>query len=560
MAEQTINGVYNTMYYQYKDGWRGWWDCWSYMMDIDANWVGGFGPLLGNNTSSNDRGSNMYWKVYYQGVFRANDVIENMPNVPGMDESTRSRLISEARFMRSFFYYRLNALYGNIPYYTMAITETDETKDAEQCTQDQMWDNLIADLTLCINDPHLPNKYGSNDNNYGHVTKSAAYALRGVIYMWKKDWKNAINDFQSVKDCGHTLYTGNGADSYKQLFKLENEHCDEMIFSIQCTDADDGDSAHKKIQYYGSRVLPNDGTGVGIGWTNYIVNPRFVDTYENADGSPFNWDDYIPGYSSMTPTQRAVYFYRDGLEDSEYTNAVNNGADMSKYLPNGNEARILEAYANRDPRLAASVVTPYSTYSGGFSGAPLDYTYRYPFRTMHEDPYDYATDITAMAYYTNRKFVGEGMEIVVNYSPVDLPLIRYGQVLLWWAEALNEDGQTSLAIEKVNEVRKRAGAALLNSNAYTQVTGKEDLKQRIMNECHWELLAEDVVFFDELRWKTWKDLKFAVTDDDGKVNGMAQWWGRITYSYSWGGDNYWILPIPANAVQIDHLTQNPGYN
>ena len=477
-----------------------------------------------------------------------------------MDESERSRLVSEARFMRSWWYYRLNALYGNIPYYTMALTSTDDTKDAKQCTQEEMWDNLVADLTLCIEDENLPKKYGSNDSNYGHVTKGAAYALRGIIYMWKEDWQKAINDFQAVKDCGYALYTGSGADSYKQLFKQENERCDEMIFSIQCTDADNGSSSHQKNHFYGSRCLPDDGSGVGLGWTNYIVNPRFVESYENADGSPFNWDEYIPGYSSMTPAERAVYFYRDGLTDAEYTNAKNNGADMSKYLSSGNEARILKAYSERDPRLAASVVTPYSVYSGGISGTATDYTYRFPYRTLNAPTYDYATDITAMAYYTNRKFVGEGMEIIVNYSPVDLPLIRYGQVLLWWAEALNEAGQMDEAIAKVNEVRSRAGAQLLNSNTYTQVTGKDNLKERIMNECHWELMAEDVVFFDELRWKTWDKLKFAKTDDGGAVNGMSQWWGKVTYSYKWGGDNYWILPIPANAVQIDHLKQNPGYN
>ncbi|TWV12881.1 RagB/SusD family nutrient uptake outer membrane protein [Bacteroidaceae bacterium HV4-6-C5C] len=560
MAEQSVNGVYNMLYYGYNNAWLGWWDTWSYMMDLDANWVGGFGSLLGNNTSTNDRASTRWWQVYYAGIFRANDVIENMPNVPNMDESERSRLVSEARFLRSWWYYRLNALYGNIPYYTKALTSTDDTKNAKQCTQDEMWANLVTDLTLCIEDKNLPDKYSSSDDNYGHITKGAAYALRGIVYMWQKQWQKAINDFQSVKDCGYKLYTGSGTNSYKQLFKLANEHCDEMIFSIQCTDKDNGSSSHQKNHFYGSRCLPNDGSGVGLGWTNYIVNPRFVDSYENADGSPFNWDDYIPGYSSMTPKARAVYFYRDGLTDSEYANAEKNGADMSKYLKSGNEARILKAYSNRDPRLGASVVTPYSIYSGGISGVATNYTYRFPYRTLNAPTYDYATDITAMAYYTNRKFVGEGMELIVNYSPVDLPLIRYGQILLLWAEALNEAGQTDEAVNKVNEVRNRAGAQPLNSNTYTQVAGKDDLKQRIMKESHWELLAEDVVFFDELRWKTWKDLKFATTDDNGAVNGMSQWWGKVTYSYKWGGDNYWILPIPANAVQIDHLTQNPGYN
>ena len=46
---------------------------------------------------------------------------------------------------------------------------------------------------------------------------------------------------------------------------------------------------------------------------------------------------------------------------SEKTAQANLGADMSKYLDTGNEARITAAYANRDPRLQATVIAPYST-------------------------------------------------------------------------------------------------------------------------------------------------------------------------------------------------------
>lgn len=562
MAKQALTGVYNKLYYGYNDGWIGWFDCWSYMMDLDANWIGGFGSLLGNNTPENWRGSGLYWQNYYEGIFRANDVISNMPKVTGMDEAEKSRAISEARFLRAWWYFRLNALYGNIPYYEESVSSADDIdkiKNARQCTQDEMWDNLIADLTRCVDDPNLPSKYDANDANYGHITKGAAHALRGEIYMWKKDWQKAINDFQAVRDCGYRLYTGSGADSYKQLFKEQNERCDEMIFSLQCTTDNEGAYSHQKSHFYGTRCLPKDVSGVGLGWNNYDVNPRFVDTYEDKDGRPFDWDNYIPGYNSLTPRQRSVYFYRDGLSNEERSQASKNGANMNLYLNNGNEARIKRAYANRDPRLAASVITPYSTYLGGVTGTPRDYVYRYPFRSDAAPTYDLNNNVVAMGYYLNRKFVGEGTEIMTNYSPVDLPFIRYAQVLLWWAEALNELGQTNEAVEKVNEVRNRAGVAPLNSNEWTAVKGKDDLKQRIMKEMHWELLAEDVVFFDELRWKTWKDLKFATTEDGARTNGLSQWWGQVTYSYKWGGEQSWLLPIPSTVVQMDHLKQNNGY-
>lgn len=51
--------------------------------------------------------------------------------------------------------------------------------------------------------------------------------------------EKAADDFQAVKDCGYTLYKGAGEESYKKLFKVENERCDEMIFSLQCIDHPD---------------------------------------------------------------------------------------------------------------------------------------------------------------------------------------------------------------------------------------------------------------------------------------------------------------------------------
>lgn len=77
-----------------------------------------------------------------------------------------------------------------------------------------------------------------------------------------------------------------------------------------------------------------------------------------------------------------------------------------------------------------------------------------------------------------------------------------------------------------------------------------------------ELLGEDLIYFDELRWKTWKDKKFATYDDNGKqvVNGLRQVWGQATYHYAWGGDHYWLYPIPYNETQMNpNMEQNPGW-
>lgn len=555
LAEQTVAGVYNQLYVEYSDVANGWFDIWSSSMDYGIGIAPTFNFLFGTNSPSSEKGSLIQWQRNYKGIIKANDVIANIAKVEGIDEHKKSRYESECMFLRSWWYYRLNILYGGVPYYRDPIKDIDEA-DLARSTQDEVWQYIVEDLTQCINNPDLPNKYSAGDSDYGHITKGAAYALRGKVYLWMKEWQKAAADFQAVKDCGYSLYEGAGDQSYKQLFKLANEQCDEMIFSLQCVDKEE--YSHRKNRGFGNRCLPPDASGNGLGWNNYIINPQMAELYENSDGSKFNWDDYIPGYNEMGINARMVYFLRNNITETERANAVAAGADMSKYDPTGNEERIKKAYAHRDPRMAISIITPYASFIGGVEGTPKEYVMRYPFRS-YTTYGDLKTDTSLKFYYLNRKFVGEGLEFQNIYSELDLPLIRYADVLLNWAEALNELGDLQGAIDKVNEVRSRAGAQLLETNEYTHVTGKEDMHQRIMNERHIELLGEDVIFFDELRWKTWKDLKFFV-NKEGKVNGMTQIWGTTTNNYVWGGDQYWLLPIPAREMQMNpNMTQNPGW-
>lgn len=556
LAEQTIAGVYNQLYVDYSDVANGWFDIWSSTMDYDIGIAPTFQFLFATNSPSSAKGSLVPWQKYYKGIIKANDVIGNLPLVEGFDESKKKRYISECKFLRSWWYYRLNILYGGVPYYKEPIKDIEEAK-LSRSTQDEIWEYIVNDLTSCIQNPDLPNKYKANDINYGHVTKGAVYALRGKVYLWLKEWEKAADDFQSVKDCGYALYEEGSEESYKKLFKIENERCDEMIFSLQCIDHPD--YTQKKNRGFGNRCLPPDPSGNGLGWNNYILNPQFVESYENKNGSKFNWDDFIPGYNGMPIDKRMVYFLRNGINETERKNAIAAGADMSKYDTFGNEDRIKKAYKNRDPRMTMSVITPYSTFIGGVEGTPKEYVMRFPFRS-YVTYGDLKTDTSLKLYYLNRKFVGEGMEQPNIYSELDLPFIRYADVLLNWAEALNELDDLPGSINKVNEVRKRARAQLLGTNEFTQVKGKEDMHQRIMNERHWEFIGEDVIFFDEIRWKTWKDLKF-YEDNEGKINGMRQIWGATSNNYSWGGDHYWTLPIPAREIQMNpNMTQNVGWD
>ena len=81
----------------------------------------------------------------------------------------------------------------------------------------------------------------------------------------------------------------------------------------------------------------------------------------------------------------------------------------------------------------------------------------------------------------------------------DWPLIRYTNIWLLYAEALNEDGRLGDAISVVNRIRERAHMPLLTNggSGYNAVMGKEDMRKRIQYERRVELCAEGINFLDE---------------------------------------------------------------
>lgn len=542
LARQAVTGVYNQLLVdnQTNNAAGPFWDVRSQVLDFDANWVSNLGQLNGTATpSTNDY--LVYWRRFYTAVHRANDVIANIAEVPDMSDQEKNRLIAECKFIRAWYYYRLNVLWKGVPLYLEPVEATEANKG--RSSEMDVWEAILADLNACIQSDDLPNKYAAGNADFGRVTKGAAYSLRGKVYLWLKQYNNAEVDFKMVTTLGYALF-----DDYKTLFKEENERVDEMIFTVQYIEQPGYGNA--KSWAFGNRG------SAGAGWNNYLVNPAFVESYQEIDGREFNWEDYLPGYNTMSPRQRSVFFLRDNMTAVEIETMRNFGADMSTYLPNGNEERIKVAYENRDPRLRMNVITPYETYLGGLTGTEINYTLRWPYRGSDSaEPFDLRTDTNSKFYYLVRKFVFEGREhIFQQYSPVDIPLIRYADVLLNLAEALNEQGKSEEAIIYVNEVRERAGVALLNSNAYTQVHGADDLRERIRNERYWELAFEDHMYFDELRWGTWKEKKFY----DG--NGLMEIWGTTTYTYRWLGEQNWVWPVPASEMEMNsNLTQNEGW-
>lgn len=571
LARQAVNGVYNELYVRAsasdsENNWKVMNEAYSSVMDTDKNWYHNQKVCYGDGTPSSSVFSNMY-KYYYTFIFRANDIISHIDKVPDMTAEEKGRLKAEAKFFRAFGYFNLNVLYRGVPLYLEYIENATNATRPRSSEQD-VWNAVIQDLTDCIEEKNLPDRYTAGSSDYGRVSRAVALAYRGQAYQFlaargegdkAQYWQLALDDFEALEPMGFSLYKGAGNDSFKQLLKPANEQCDEMIFSIRMTQKDG--MGNNRAVLFGNRC-----TGVTSGaWNNYLPNPAFVESFENADGSKFNWEDYCPGWNDMTPEQRSVFFLRNEMSTGEIANMTAYGADMSKYEPHKNENRIKAAYDNRDPRLKMSVITPYSEYYGGISGVPYTFTLRWPYRSDVASSRDIRTDTNSMFYYLWRKYVPEGIENTIRWVyEEDLILCRYAEILLRRAECLNELNRTDEAVEMVNAVRSRAKHILLNTNEFTQVKGQEDMRERIRNEFYWELAGEDSMYYNELRWGTWLDKKFrdhsSGQNGEMNTNGLMQIWGTKTYTWYSLGDYVQTWPIPAKEREMNpSLVQNEGW-
>jgi hypothetical protein len=504
-------------------------------------------------------------------VHRANDAIYNIPIKSPVSEEKKARLVAEARFLRAFHYYRLNELWHGVPYYDVPILVTEATKGQE--TEEFIWERIIEDLTACINEPHFPN----NNFTAGRVTKGAAYALRGKVYMQQGKWQDAIRDFERVGAMGYGLAQVN----YKALFTEAHERSSEMIFSVENMQgyANFGSIAQ---QYLGTRAAQ------GSNWGDHRITPFAVELYENSDSTPFNWDDYIPGYSSLPIAARQVYFLRDTLRANGTPLEPSIAGSIpvlvrarlatlegimpgisAHYLPYGNEARVKTAYADRDPRLAANVITPYAEFLGvneGTGGTQnFTHTLRWPYRgndgvrLPDNTPVgDLRPDRQAEFEYFQRKFVYEGFNGTTfdrTRGGIDDPMIRYADVLLMWAEALVEINQLTNAMDKVAQVRNRVGMPTLASNFADQATARNYVR----DERRREMLGEGGAYFDELRWGTLKETKFPAGASTKQVWGIPGGGAAFRWPDVYNRDQL-VWPIPRGEIERNpNLKPTPGW-
>lgn len=214
-------------------------------------------------------------------------------------------------------------------------------------------------------------------------------------------------------------------------------------------------------------------------------------------------------------------------------------------------------FENRDPRFSQTIWAPGDEFKCIPQGRD------FPHATPNQRD-------GIVSSFSLKKYVNENIVDDTNES-TDKILMRYGEVLLAWAEAENEvNGPTNVAYDKINRIRNRVGMITL-TDAMPSLS-KEQMREVIHNEFRVELFFEGRRWFDIRRWGIAQDVMVdAMGYDVTKLKTFSNYDITSDWKYvpiiinkrSFNPDRDYLWPIPNSEIYSNNnpgMVQNPNYN
>jgi|TARA_Y100000310_G_C20695661_1_gene825502 hypothetical protein len=466
------------------------------------------------------------WTANYDGVARTNDVLKVLAGTPELATDKATQFEAEARFLRAWYHFEMKRVFNNIPY----ITDVVEDPATVPNTADA-WPSIESDLQFGVG--NLPGIQG----DVGRPTKYAAMAVLARAHLFQQDYSSAADVLDDIIGSGNYSLMPNYFDNYM----IANNNNVESIFEIQYA-VNDGTPDSFNGGYGDCLNFPHGGDiGTCCGFhqpSQNLVNAfkvddsglPLLDSYNDTD---LKNDQMVDSDATFEPFEDTVdprldwTVGRRGIPFLDW--GIMRGADWIREQPNGGP------YLYKKNMFYSAESGSYQTSTG------------------------WATGVNANNYRA----------------------YRYAHVLLWRAECYIEAGDLTSALDLVNEVRERAGNAVVMGKCttyelpqgvaadidldqpaanydvqpYSSFPSQDYARKAVQMELRLEFGMEGHRFFDLVRWGIADDVlnDFIARDTDlrGFMTGA---------NFDAGKDEYW--PIPQNQIDqqgSDILQQNPGY-
>jgi len=438
-------------------------------------------PFYGFSQNPSDLSTTNAWPRWYKTIARANTVIAHA-NEAVADTAVANIYKAEARFHRAYAYFNLVRSFGGVPLIRSEINSIAQGDQifATQSSVQEVYDFMIQDLQFA--ESNLPPFWTGAD--LGRISAGAAKALLGKVYL-----------------------TGAGLPL-------------------------------KNTQYYQLAVNKlSQITGSGEATYNFGLLPNFQDVFSSSNRKNkeviFAWTNlWTVAYSHngiILP-----YF----LFPSNLTGSVT--ASMYGLTP-----AFYNLYEESDKRRDFTLISRYRALPSGDSIIYDMDQHKYIDKTQGGGEVGNALiPYKGMAY---GKFARDPLSPAQGAVPtdfsVDLIQMRFSDVLLCLAEALNETGQTAQALPLLNRVRARA-----NASPYP-LGSQDEVRQQIRKERRLELTGEYNTVWDIRRWGILRDEIAAMDPAQVLNNALTPYSSKLE-----------LYPIPQAELDANpNLTQNPGW-
>ena len=486
--------------------------------------------VLCANVSGNNPFLTTYWRVLYEGINRANILLENVDRNTAIAQSYRDRVRAEALFLRAFYNFNLVQGWGDVPL-RLKSTNTVIGLDAPRTDKQEIYDILIADIKQSI-----PNLFRSTDLSHtGRVTQSAAKGILARIYLFR-----AGEHFRD-KTSPHPDRDLFFAEARKWALEVKESGMHGLVSTYSKIFTDLSEDKYNstgvlesiwEAEEAGTRATVEQAAG-RIG--NTIGFGSSVD-YSSSQQFKAQMGMYNPGYSYK--------FAYGSLKLYEMYESENDTARGDWNL--ANYEYVFSSVGDRPVlgrRYYFGKLRPGTVAPDGFT-----------FTEETQVNSDRLKTRCVAKYRREHEVAGPKNK---NYTPINFPILRYSDVLLMIAEADNELTATpsALAYECIDAVRTRAGIAPLAGDGLS----KEQFRNAIKKERAMELCFEATRRWDLIRWG---DFYMAMAGMQGFV--QQDGWGagfKYAADYYNVSEAYNYFPIPDIEMSVNKLilNNNPGW-
>ncbi len=381
-------------------------------------------------------GFRSWYRGFFSAVSHANFAIDGIPTStdPSFTPEQQAKYIAVAKLAKGFSYLQMTTLWGDVPYFPHSLSTPEEAFIARTPKAEVML-ALIEDLNYAKD--NLPESWTGAD--LGLPTKAAGAAMLAKAYLYNKDYANAESAAKEALDIAD-------ASGYRLM--------DDYVYMISEKSQDDGANNEFILTL---NFQKNGGT---TGDINEMMVERNV---RDAPG-PIN-DIYGGGWGYALPS-------RDLYEAFETSPKV-------------------------DPRRKYSIWAPGDFY-GIYHGDPFDDAGK----TYNDGDSVFYQEGWSLTNMNTRKLVSPWMDngtpilIDAQQSGYDDPLLRYADLVLFYAEALIENGKIGEGMAQINKVRARPSVNMPPLTA----TGQDDARKKLRHERRVELNMEGIRLFDLFRW------------------------------------------------------------